>query len=148
MHTHILVAEEQFLLLINVPIQDCAHGNSRSTKSSTYSCPKGNLSAYYDIDANFLGISYDETKAIEILEQQFTTCQQGNRQFCNNQCTTSTTCQPTIMHHSLSMHQEQSRHWMLMLSTNKEYMQHHYSNTNILKPVDININNQVRPCRH
>ena len=36
--------------------------------------PKGNLSAPYYIETKYLGISYDETKAIEILEQQFTTC--------------------------------------------------------------------------
>ena len=29
-----------------------------------------------------MGISHDETKAIEISEQQFTTCQQANGQFC------------------------------------------------------------------
>ena len=41
------------------------------------------MSACYNIDTNYLGISYDETKATEILEQQFTTCKQANGQFCN-----------------------------------------------------------------
>ena len=40
------------------------------------------LSAHYDIDTKYLGISYDETKTIEISEQQFTTCQQANGQSC------------------------------------------------------------------
>ena len=36
---------------------------------------------HYDIDTKYLGITYDETRAVEILDQQFITCQQANRQF-------------------------------------------------------------------
>ena len=35
------------------------------------------------IDSKYLGITYDKTKAVEILEQQFSTCQQANGQFCS-----------------------------------------------------------------
>ena len=35
------------------------------------------------IDTKYLGISYNETKAIEISEQQFMECQQANGQFCS-----------------------------------------------------------------
>ena len=80
--THVLVAEEQFLLLIDVPIQDHAQ-QLKIYQVFNLLIPKGNLSACYDIDTKYLEISYDETKAIEILGQQFTTCQQANRQFCN-----------------------------------------------------------------
>ena len=73
-HTHILVAEEQFLLLIDVPIQDDVQ-QLKSYQVFNLLIPWGNLSAQYDIDTKFLGISSDETKAIGILEQQFTTCQ-------------------------------------------------------------------------
>ena len=45
--------------------------------------PHRNLSACYTIDTRYLGITYDETKAVEILEQQLLTCQQTNRQFCS-----------------------------------------------------------------
>ena len=44
---------------------------------------KANLSAHYAIDTKYLGITYDKTKAVEILVQQFITCQQANRQFCS-----------------------------------------------------------------
>ena len=54
----------------------------RSTKSSTYSYQKGTCQ-HTTTDTKYLGISYDETKAIEILEQQLTICQQANRQICN-----------------------------------------------------------------
>ena len=40
-------------------------------------------SACYDIDTKYLGITYYETKAIEILEQQFITCQQASGQICS-----------------------------------------------------------------
>ena len=81
MHPHLIV-EEQFLLLIDIPIQD------QTQQLEIYQVfnlliPKGNLSAQDDIDTKYLGISYDKTKAIEILEQQFTTCQRANGQFCN-----------------------------------------------------------------
>ena len=79
--THSLVAEEQFLLLIDVPIQD--HAQQLKIYQVFYLLIlKGNMSAQYDIDTKYLGISYDETKAIEVLEQQFTTCQWANGQFC------------------------------------------------------------------
>ena len=72
--THILVAKEQFLLLIDVPIQDCAQ-QLKVYQVLNLLIPKGNPLAQYDADTKYLGILYDETKAIEILLQQFTTCQ-------------------------------------------------------------------------
>ena len=81
LHTHILVAEEQFLLLIDIPIQDCTQ-QLKIYQVINLFIPRGNLSAPYDIDTRYLGISHDETKAIEILDQQFTMCQWVNGQFC------------------------------------------------------------------
>ena len=78
---HILVAEEQFLLLIDIPIQDKAQ-QLRIYQVFNLFTPRGNLLAWYDIDTKYLGICHNETKAIEILEQQFTTCQWANAQFC------------------------------------------------------------------
>ena len=78
--THISVVEEHFLLLINEPIQD--HAQQLEIYLFNPLIPKGNLSAWYNIDTKYLGISYDETTAMEISEQ-FTTCQQANWQFCS-----------------------------------------------------------------
>ena len=72
--THVLVAEEQFLQLIDVPIQDHAQ-QLEIYQVFNLLIPWGNLSAQYDIDTKFLGISSDEMKAIEISAQQLTTCQ-------------------------------------------------------------------------
>ena len=75
LYTHILVAEEQFMLLIDVPIQDHAQ-QLKIYQVFNLLIPQGNLSAKYDIDTKFLGISSEKkSTAIEISEQQFTTCQ-------------------------------------------------------------------------
>ena len=68
LNAHILVAEEQFLLLIDVPIHDHTQ-QLMIYQVLNLLIPKGNLSACYDIDTKYFGISYDGTKAIEILEQ-------------------------------------------------------------------------------
>ena len=65
--THILVAEEQFLLLIDAPIQDCAQ-QFKIYQVFNLLIPWGNLSAQYNIDTRYLGISHDETEGIEISE--------------------------------------------------------------------------------
>ena len=64
-HTHILVAEEQFLLLIDVPIKDHAQ-QLKIDQVFNLLIPQRNMSAQYDIDTKYLRISSDETKAIEI----------------------------------------------------------------------------------
>ena len=80
--THVLIADKQFLLLIDVPIQDCTQ-QLEIYQVFNLVIPHSNLSAHYAIDTKYLGVTYDETKAVEILEQQFITCQQANEQFCS-----------------------------------------------------------------
>ena len=79
--THILIADEQFLLLIDVAIQDC---RQELEKYEVFNLviPHRNYSACYNINSKYLGITYDETKAVEILEDQVSTCQRANGQFC------------------------------------------------------------------
>ena len=80
--THVLVAEEQFLLIIDVPMQDHMQ-QFEIYQVFKLLIPEGNLSAWYNIDTKYFGISQDEMKAVGILEQQFATCQWANGQFCN-----------------------------------------------------------------
>ena len=80
LHTHILVAGEQFLLLIDIPIQNHAQ-QLMIYHVFNLLILWGNLSVQYNIDIKYLGISYNEIKAIEISEQ-FTTCQWAKGQFC------------------------------------------------------------------
>ena len=79
---HILIADKQFLILIDVPIQDCAQ-QLEIYEVFNLAIPCGNFLAYYSMQNRYLGITHDETKVVEISEDQFKTCQKANRQFYN-----------------------------------------------------------------
>ena len=81
LHTYILIADEQFLLLIDIPIQD--HTQLKIYQVFNLVIPHGNLSAHYTIDTKYFSIIYDETRAVEISKQQSITCRQANGQFCS-----------------------------------------------------------------
>ena len=74
-----LHTDKQFLLLIDVPIQDHAQ-QLEIYEVFNLVIPHRNFSACYSM---YLGINYDETKAVEISEQKFSTCQKANVQFCS-----------------------------------------------------------------
>ena len=80
LHTHVLISDEKFLLLIDIPIQDCTQ-QLLIYQVFNLIIPHRNLSAFYDIDTKYLGMSFDKAKAVEISKQQFITCQQANWQF-------------------------------------------------------------------
>ena len=60
--SHVLVEENQFLLLIDVPIQD------RAQQIQIYN--------------KYLGVTYNRTKVMDIPENQFKLCKEANGQFC------------------------------------------------------------------
>ena len=72
----------KFLLLIDMPIQNHAQ-QLEIYQVFNLLIPHRNLSACNNIDTKYLKITYDETKAVEILEQQFITCQQAIGQICS-----------------------------------------------------------------
>ena len=78
--THVLIADEQFISLTDVPIQDYTQ-QLEIYEVFHLSIPHGNFPAHYSIQNRYLGITHDETKAVEISEGQFKTCQKANRQF-------------------------------------------------------------------
>ena len=80
--THVLTADKQFLLLINVSIQDCTQ-QLEIYDVFNLSIPHGNFSAHYSINNRYLGIMHDETKTVENSEDQFKTCQKANGQCCS-----------------------------------------------------------------
>ena len=43
----------------------------------------GNFTACYEVDTKYLRITQDETMAVEISYQQYSTCKAANGQFCN-----------------------------------------------------------------
>ena len=80
LRTHILVEENQFLLLIDVPIQD------RAQQILIYQIinppvPVGNYLTRCTMDTKYLGVTYNRTKAMDIPEEQFKLCKEVNRQF-------------------------------------------------------------------
>ena len=80
--THVLIADKQFLLLINVLIQDHTQ-QLEIYEVFNLVIPHENFSACYNINNRLLGIMYDKSKAVEISEEQFKTCQKANGQFCS-----------------------------------------------------------------
>ena len=82
LHTHVLIKNKQFLLLIDVPIQD----RSRQItihQILTLDIPQGNYSAHYNIDTKYLGVTKGATMAVELSTTQFQACQEVNGQFCS-----------------------------------------------------------------
>ena len=82
LHTHVLIANQQFLLFIDVPIEDCSQQLSLY-KIFTLDIPHGNFTACYDVSTPYLGITQDDYMAVEISEHLFSACQEANGQFCN-----------------------------------------------------------------
>ena len=79
---HMLVDENQFLLLIDVPIQDRAQ-QIQIYQIINLPVPVGNYSMRYTMDTKYLGVTYDRTKAMDIPEDQFKLCKEANGQFCH-----------------------------------------------------------------
>ena len=82
LHTHVLIKNKHFLLLIDVPIQD----KSRQItihQILTLDIPQGNHSACDNIDTKYLGVTKDATMAVELSTTQFQACQEANGQFCS-----------------------------------------------------------------
>ena len=82
LHTHILIENKQFLLLIDIPIQDrSCHITIHQVL--TLDIPHGNYSACYDVNTKYFGVTKDVTMAVELPITQFQACQQANGQFCH-----------------------------------------------------------------
>ena len=82
LHTHVLIENKQFLLLIGIPIWDRAH-QITVHQVFTLDFPHGNYSACYDINTRYFGVTKDATMGVELSTTQFQVCQQANGQFCH-----------------------------------------------------------------
>ena len=82
LHTHILIQNKQFLLLIHIPIQDRSW-QITIHKVLTLSIPHGNSSAHYDINTRYLGITKDANMVVELSSTQFWVCWEANSLFCS-----------------------------------------------------------------
>ena len=79
--THVLIESKQFLLLIDIPIQDRAC-QMTIHQVFTLDIPHRNYSPRYDINTRYFSVTKDATMGLELSTAQFWTCQQANRQFC------------------------------------------------------------------
>ena len=75
-----LVADRQFLLPNDVPIQD---RTQQVQICEIFSLPvaHGAMSAKYKISDKYIGITYYKTQAVVITEQQLSTCSHANGKF-------------------------------------------------------------------
>ena len=103
LQTHVLVEENQFLLLIDVPIQDRAQ-QIQIYQIINLPVPVGNYSMRYTMETKYLGVTYDRTKAMDIPEEQFVT--QRSKWTVLPSFDTSTTTDKSIFMRSSSIHQE------------------------------------------
>ena len=60
------------------PVTEC----ETSTLDFHMDISHGNFTACYDVNTKYLGITQDETMAVEISPKQFRICQEGNGKFC------------------------------------------------------------------
>ena len=79
--THVLIADKQFLLLINVPIQDRVQ-QLQIYEIFNLPVPQCKISAHHKINSKYIGVKYDETQAVVITKQQYLICLHVNGQFC------------------------------------------------------------------
>ena len=82
LHTHVLIGNKQFLLLIDIPILDRAC-QITVHQVFTLGIPHGNYSACYDINTRYFRVTEDATMGVELSTTQFQICQQANGQFCH-----------------------------------------------------------------
>ena len=82
LHTCVLIENKQFLLLIDVPIQDRA---CQITVHQVFTLDilHGNYSAHYDVNTKYFGVTKNVTMAVELSNTLFQACQQANGQFCH-----------------------------------------------------------------
>ena len=80
--THILIKNKQFLLLIDVTIQDRSQ-QITIHQILTLDIPHWNYSAHYDVNTKYFEVIKDATMAVELSITHFQVCQDANGQFCS-----------------------------------------------------------------
>ena len=77
-----MIENKQFLLLIDIPIQDRAC-QITVHQVITLDIPYRNYSAHYDMNTKYFGVTKDATMGVELSTTQFQIYQQANGQFCH-----------------------------------------------------------------
>ena len=143
-HTHVLIENKQFLLLIDIPIQDRAH-QITIHQVFTLDIPHGNYSARYDINTQYFGVTKDATMGLELSHTQFEACRQANG-LLPHLYAFSTFGKSTNMH-CCSICQECSQHRIKMLSTATQGYSHPSPDTDHTRCLDTH-NSYFSTYRH
>ena len=80
LHIHVLIKSKQFLLLIDVPIQDRSQ-QITIHQILTLDILQGNYSACYDVYTKYFGVTKDATMAVGLSTTKFQAWQDTNRLF-------------------------------------------------------------------
>ena len=78
---HIVIVDRQFLLLSDMSIQNRAQ-QLQIYEIFSLPVPHSNLSAQYNINHKYIGVTYGEIKAVAITHLQYRACQHANREVC------------------------------------------------------------------
>ena len=138
LHTCSLIENKQFLLLIDVPIQDISR-QITIHQILTLDISQGNYLAHYDVDTKYLGVTKDATMVVENSTTQFQACQEANGQFCE-QNHTWTISKPTILYSSF-IYKEHCGYNLKMLIADMQslsYQSTHPNSTRCLEPYHTN----------
>ena len=84
LHTHVLIADKQYFLLIDVPVQDRSQQLS-IYKIFTLAIPHGNFTAWYDINTHYPGITqgWKNGRRCHLINSVLVRKPMDNGQFCN-----------------------------------------------------------------
>ena len=115
LHTHVLISNKQFLLLINIPIQDQSQQLS-IYKIFTLDIPHGNFTANYDINTQYLRITQDENHGIGNLAMTVQDLPGSKWTVFYHPYTISTASKSTILYYSFVC-QEHGQYLVQMLIT-------------------------------
>ena len=146
LNNHILITDEQFLLLIDVPIHDHTQ-QLEIYEVFNLDIPHRSFSAHYILNNRYLGIMHDETSAVDISEDQFKTCQKANRQILQLKHTPATTCQPTNLCISFIC-QVQGQHPEEMSTTDQKDQQYKHTSIYSSKCLDNNLTSCTSTIRN
>ena len=130
--THVLVADGEFLLLIDLPIQDRAQ-QLQIYEIFNLSAPHGDIWAKYKISEKYIGTAYEKTQAALLI---MTPCKWAILQ---NRCTILSSHKPSNMHNG-PIHQEWSGNWSTVLPVYTSYTTHIPTHCDFVKPVDLYLN--------
>ena len=139
LHTHVLIENKQFLLLVDMPFQDRSR-QITIQQILTLDIPQENYSAHYDVDTKYLGVTKDATMSVELSTTQFQACQEANGQILQDHHTLSTISKLTILYSSFICKEHCGCHLKMLIADMQSisYQSTYPNSTRCLDPYHTN----------